>query len=271
MAADDLIDLYLTHLAERGCTEATLDTNRAILHRADVNLPFGLDRSDDDELRAYLYRRDKPLAWSSQRTYYVTLNCFYQWAKTSRILRSNPMEHIATPKTRGHLPRVAEDHHVQWVLSQAAQPYRLWGTLAAYGNLRCIEIARLHREHITEHDIVIHRGKGDKARLVPTHALVWDAVRNLPHGPVTDCTPNQVSIRFWKYCVRSGIRGLSMHRLRGWWATAAYNATHDVLTVQLSMGHESASTTAGYIRRTRSQARAVVDALPTFGPSAATA
>lgn len=271
MAADDIIDLYLTHLAERGCTQATLDTNRAILHRADAHLPFGLDRSDDDELRAYLYHRDKQLAPGSLRTYYVHLNCFYKWATTSRILRSNPMDYIAAPKARHRFPRVAEDHHVAWVVSEAAQPYRLWGTIAAYANLRCIEVSRLYREHVTEHDVTVHRGKGDKGRIIPTHALIWDAVRDLPPGPITDCTPNQVSIRFWKYCVRSGVRGLSMHRLRGWWATAAYNATHDLLTVQLGMGHAGPGDTAGYIRRSGSQARAIIDALPTFGPSAATA
>lgn len=271
MASDDLIELYLTRLAERGHTEATLTCYRRFLDLADRRLPFGLDQSNEDELRAYLFRREgKQLSPGSRRTYHTVLNGFYDWCETERLLKFNPMANITAPKPVRRLPRVADDHHVRWVLTQAAQPFRLWGTLAAYGNLRCVEISRLRRERVTAGEIVIECGKGDKPRVVPTHPLVWAAVKDLPSGRITDCTPSQVSIRFWKHCVSSGVRGLSMHRLRGWYATTAYAATRDVIAIARNMGHERTDTTAGYIKTTGDQARAIIAALPTFGLSAAT-
>jgi site-specific recombinase XerC len=103
---------------------------------------------------------------------------------------------------------------------------------------------------------------------VPTHPFVWAAVSDLTAGPVTDQTPRDISIRFWKYARRSGMHDVSMHRLRGWYATQGYAVTNDLLGVQRWMGHADPRTTAGYIRTTTHQARAVVDGLPTFGVSA---
>lgn len=269
MATDDLIDLYLDRLAERGCTDATLETYDRILGLADERLPFGLDTANEDELRAYLFRRDKPLSAGSRRTYHTALSCFYEWAVAGQLLKFNPMQGIDTPKAAHRLPRAAEDDQVRWVVTEAAEPFWTWGIIAAYGNLRCIEISRLRREHITPDAITVVRGKGDKARVIPVHPFVLAAVSDLPPGPVTDCSPSQISIRFWKYCFRSGMHDLSMHRLRGWHATMAYAATNDLITVSRGMGHEDVRTTAGYIRTTGVQARAVVDGLPTFGLSAA--
>jgi site-specific recombinase XerC len=269
MPSTDLIELYLCRLAERGCTDATLETYGRLLDLADRRLPFGLDQANEDELCTYLFRRSRPLSAGSRRTYHTVLNCFYEWAVAGGVLQFNPMAGVAAPKVVHHMPRAAEDHQVRWVLTQAADPYRLWGTLAAFGNLRCIEISRLHREHISAEAITVIRGKGDKPRIVPTHPLVWAAVGDLGAGPVTDQSPRDISIGFWKYCKRSGMREMSMHRLRGWYATEGYAATNDLLAVQRNMGHTDPRTTAGYIRTTTDQARAVVDGLPTFGVSAA--
>lgn len=273
MASDDLIQRYLDRLAEQGCTEATLDTCQRVLRLADKRLPFGLDLANEDEVRAYLFRREKPLSPGSRRTYHTVLFCFYEWSVHSLVLRSNPVVAIDPPKTPHYMPRAAEDHQVQWVITSAAEPYRLWATLAAYGNLRCIEVSRLHREHVTAETITVLRGKGDRPRVIPTHALVWAAVQDLPAGPITNWDAREISKRFWKYCNRrnrDGLSGLlSMHRLRGWYASEGYAATNDLLTVSRNMGHKDPRTTAGYIRTTNSQARAVVDGLPTFGLSAA--
>lgn len=269
MPSTDLIELYLGRLAERGCTEATLDTYGRVLTLADQRLPFGLDQANEDELRAYLFRGGRPLARSSQRTYHVILGRFYSWAEEARVLKFNPMKDITAPKTTHYMPRAAEDHQVRWVLTEAIAPFRLWGVLAAFGNLRCVEVSRLHREHVTQDAITIARGKGDKPRVVPTHPFVWEAISNLAPGPVTDHSPRDISIKFWKYARRGGMHDVSMHRLRGWYATQGYAVSNDLLAVQRLMGHADPRTTAGYIRTTTDQARAVVDGLPTFGVSVA--
>lgn len=270
MASMDLIERYLDRISEQGATDATIDTCRTVLCIADDKLPFGLDKANEDELRAYIHRRDpKPLSPTTRRNYRTILNSFYQWATDNSVLWSNPIAGIETPKAPDTLARTAENEQVQWLLNNARNPYRTWTILAAFGNLRCIEIARLHREHVTADTIMILRGKGDSPRVIPTHPLVWETVSALPHGPVSTHTARQISRLFWNYCRRRGFTELSAHRLRGWYATQGYAATGDLLAVSRNMGHKNPRTTAGYIRTSSSQARAVVEGLPTFGLCAA--
>lgn len=270
MASMDLIQRYLDRISEQGVTDATLDTCFVVLTIADSRLPFGLDKANEDELRAYLHRREpKPLSPSTRRNYRTILNGFYEWATANEVLWSNPIAGIETPKVPETLARTAENEQVQWLLTHAREPYRRWTVLAAFGGLRCIEIARLHREHVTADAIMILRGKGNRARVIPAHPLVWETVRELPNGPVTSHTARQISRLFWNYCHRRGFTNLSAHRLRGWYATQGYAATGDLLAVSRNLGHENPRRTAGYIRTSSSQARAVVEGLPTFGLSCA--
>jgi len=270
MASIDLIERYLDRVSEQGGTEATIETCRTVLAIADNRLPFGLDQANEDELRAYLHRRDpKSLSPTTRRNYRTILNGFYEWATANSVLWSNPIAGIETPKVSDRLARTAENEQVQWLVTQAREPYRLWAILAAFGNLRCIEIARLAREHVTADAIMILRGKGNRPRVIPTHPLLWETVQPLPNGPLAVHTARQISRLFWNYCHRHGFTDLSAHRLRGWHATQGYAATGDLLAVSRNMGHKNPRTTAGYIRTSSSQARAVVDGLPTFGRSAA--
>lgn len=270
MASMDLIERYLDRISEQGATDATIDTCRTVLCIADDKLPFGLDQANEDELRAYLFRRDpKPLAPATRRNYRTVLSGFYQWATANQVLWSNPVAGIDCPPVPDGLARTAENEQVQWLLTHAPQPYRLWTILAAFGNLRCVEIARLHREHVTADAITILRGKGNRSRVIPTHPLVWETVSALPPGPVSTHTARQISRLFWNYVHRRGFTELSAHRLRGWYATQGYAATGDLLAVSRNMGHVDPRRTAGYIRTSSSQARAVVEGLPTFGLCAA--
>lgn len=263
--ANDMIELYLASVRERGHTDATITSYRRYLKAADRRLAYGLLRSNETELRAYLWRDG--LRVGTRRTYRSALRSFFQWAVESGELDFDPTQRLKSIKVGRGLPRVAEDHEVEWVVTQTEQPYRLWGTLAAYAGVRCIEVSRLHREHVTEDLLTIHRGKGNKARTVPTHSKVWATMQQLPPGPVTDMDNTEVARRFWKYCVAQGRAGVSMHRLRGWWCSNGYRVTKDLLAMQRGMGHEDPRTTAGYIKLPGDAIRTAVDGLPTFeGP-----
>lgn len=263
MAHDDLIAAYLIWLQERGCTDATIDSYRSYLLLADKRLPLGLDVANETEIRVYLWR--KGLKASTRRGYRSVLTGFFRWATEMGELDFNPMARIPSMKVPRGLPRTATDHHVQWLLTEAEEPFRLWGLLAAYAGTRSIEVSRLHREHVTEQAVTIHRGKGDKPRSVPTHPIVWQVVQALPPGAVTEQSANDVSKGFWKYCVRSKKPGLSMHRLRGWWCSNGYDVTKDIVAMQRGMGHNDPRTTAGYIKLLGDAVKLAVDGLPTFG------
>jgi len=258
----DLIDEYIAHLREAGCTTDTIKTYKWILDTAHRDLPCGLDVAHETELRAWLWRDGlKP---SSRATYYGALAGFFRHHTGTGELDWDPMADIPRPKVPPGLPRVGKDHDVRIVLTQAAEPYRTWGKLAAYEGLRCVEIERLHREHITEQTTTIHEGKGSKPRRVPTHPIVWAAVRDLPPGPITDLDREDISNRFKKACVRLGAPGLSMHRLRGWFCTKGYGATKDIRAMQKAMGHANPATTVLYIETPDDDVAAAVNGLPTF-------
>lgn len=68
------------------------------------------------------------------------------------------MESVQT--VRG-VPRPVTDEQLSRILTEAPEPIRTWCLLAAYQGLRCVEISRLDREHITDENLFVVRGKGD--------------------------------------------------------------------------------------------------------------
>lgn len=262
MPTADLIEIFAAHLRAESKTPRTIYDYTYFCTRADAQLPYGLDCATEDELRAYLWSGD--YAPASRALRYAALTAFFRWAVAADYLDFDPTVKIARPKVRAGVPRVAADEIARLVLTEAKEPHRLHAKLAAYAGARCIEIHRLRREDITEQFVTL-RGKGDKDRQVPTHPIVWRAVRDLPLGPITDLPDEKaVSNRFTRYCrVHYGIT-FSLHRLRGWFATTAYNTTKDVRAIQVLLGHSDLATTTRYILSAIPQQRAVVDGLPTF-------
>lgn len=260
---DPYIERYIIDLRERGCTDATIEGYRKNLTRADRELPEGLQDANSVELKAWVHRED--LSQASKRAYDAALRGYFAWRERLGLLEWNPMSQLVAPKVPEGLPNVAADEQVRWAVHETPEPLRTWAILAAYGGLRCLEISRLHRGHVDEQTISVHRGKGNKSRRVPTHPLVWAAVRDLPAGPITDLTRQQISLNFWRYARRCGLREMGMHRLRGWFCTNGYSATKDLLAMQRSMGHAKPDQTARYVKLTEAQVRAVVDGLPVFG------
>lgn len=262
MPADDLIEIFSVHLRAASKTQRTIDGYTYFCRRADAELPYGLDCATEEELRAYLWRGDyKP---ASRALRYAALKAFFAWAVEHDYLDFDPMVRIARPKVRAGVPRVAADDIARRILTDAKEPHRLHAKLAAYAGARCIEIHRLRREDITK-DYITLRGKGDKDRQIPTHPVIWAAVEHLPAGPITDLPDEKaVSNRFSRYCREHYGVKFSLHRLRGWFATTAYNATKDARAIQTLLGHSDLATTTRYILSAIPQQRAVVDGLPTF-------
>jgi integrase len=265
MANDDLIRLYGKYLERRkSATVATITGHSRTLRQADRELPFGLDAAAENEIEDWLWRGG--LEPNSRSANFTSVVGFYRWAAgVAGVLTLDPTRNIERPKVALGKPRVAVDEHVQFIVTQASEPYRLAGTLAAYAGLRAIEIWRLHREHVTPDRLHVKLGKGNKQRYVPVHPALWDAVKDLPEGPVTDKpSPHALANTFLRYCQRAGMRNMSLHRMRGWFATRSYRACKDIRAVQANMGHTNPGVTARYIELDDSQVQAVIAGLPTF-------
>ena len=156
----------------------------------------------------------------------------------------------------------------------APDPYGLWSRLAAYAGLRCIEISRLNREDVDRTWIWV-RGKGDVHRFVPTDKELWRLIKPLPSGPVAIQRDGQranarhVSIRSANFFrTNMDMPGVSLHRARHWFGTAALRAAGGNLrTVQTLLGHASPTTTAVYTAIASEQLSAAVEALPRVAAS----
>lgn len=249
----NLLNDYARHLSDIGRADSTIATYLDVLQRMDRQLPVGLVSACKDELRDWIY--DDRHGQASRKLCRAIVVGFFTWATSPAEPRLdfNPavlLPKVAAPKSHGRA--IPEAEHMQ-ILQQASHPYRDWFIIASFTGARCIEIAALDREHITERRTWL-QGKGDRPRFVPTHPAVWALAQQLPPGPVavdargTRLTRSQVSHRGNYHLQRVlGFPGVHMHRLRRTFGTRAYEATKDLRAVQELLGHTSPATTQIYV------------------------
>lgn len=278
MAALDLIDEYSAWQRSESRSPQTIADRRNILMRMDRELPGGLDGASEDHLRLWLWRdrtgetktgRDWTLA--TRENYHGAFTDFYQWAKNNRVFGFNPAAGISRPIPPDRLPDPVTDEELAYALAHARQPWLLCIQLAAYAGCRCIDIDHLTRERVTAEGTHIAESKGGNARVVPTHPLIWDAVRDLPRGPLLGLDRRQISMSASAYFQRTlGLPGVRMHRFRHWFGTQIQRHYKDLLVTQQLMGHKDPKTTAGYALVVSESRAAAVAMLPTFaaGPLA---
>jgi integrase/recombinase XerC len=265
---DDLIRGYLAHLEGRRSPN-TIEHYTEILGRMDRELAAGLPYSTTAELEIWINADGR---CNKTREHYRTVaDGFFGWATDPRWKRLdfNPAALIDPLRVPRRKPRVAPVDQVRYLLKASGNPYRRWYLLGSHGGLRCIEIAGLRREHVTETKLAII-GKGDVERWVPTHPLIWAEVRDLPEGPLALRLDGRPADR--RYISRQGaahmqdalgLKGMSMHRLRGYFATASYEASgRDIRATQELLGHANVSTTQGYIEASTDNMRRGVTDLP---------
>lgn len=267
-----MIDAYIEHLRRAGKTDATMESNREILGRLDRDLPYGIGCTEHEELATWLYRD----TWgqNTKCTYYNTIKRFYEWAvdPDDPWLNKNPAARLEPVKWPKGIARPVTDEQLRKILTEASPTVRLWSKLAAYQGLRCIEISRLDREHVTEQHLIVVRGKGNKPRVHDTDPLVWAAVKDLPPGPVarnkdgSRATPYQVSINAAVHFRRTlKMPGVSLHRLRHWLGVTVQREYRDIRVTQAVLGHASLQSTQVYTAASDEQQRAARATLPRFG------
>lgn len=268
----EMIDGYIEHLRRAGCSEQTLDGRRDILTRLNRELPYGVGVVNPEDLAEWLYRDD----WSqnTKATYWRAMRSFYLWATNPADpwLDDDPTNAMEPIRTADSVARACTDEQLRTILTQAAEPFRLWAILAAYAGLRCIEISRLDREHVDERQLVVVRGKGGRPRAHDTDPSVWAAVKDLPPGPVAvdprtggRATPQYVSIYTRDYFERKLKVPVSLHQLRHWLGTTVQREYRDIRVTQQLLGHRQLSSTQVYTDATNEQQRAARATLPRFG------
>lgn len=267
----EIIDAYIEHLRRAGRSLDTMKGRRGILHHLNRDLPFGIGVVLPEDLADWLYRDD----WSqnTKATYYRALKSFYGWASdpADRWINRNPMDGLERVHTAKGVARPCTDEQLRAILARAAEPFRLWALIAAYQGLRCVEIAGLDREHVTESQLFVVRGKGGQPRVHDTDPGVWQAVRDLPPGPVARrpdtgerASAHYISIHSRAHFHRKLKIETSMHCLRHWLGVNAQARYRDIRVTQELLGHASLTSTQIYTRATAEQQRAARATLPRF-------
>lgn len=268
----DLIVAYLAHLRAAGFSPATVRDRDFLLRRVADELPHGLDNASGDELAVWL-GRDGWSRWT-RYTYWESLFAFYTWAASGRCphLDFNPMTELTRPRAPLCEPRPVSDEQLLVGLGMP-RPWHTAVILAAYAGLRCAEIARLTRDDVDELTLCVVR-KGGKVMQLPVHSLVWQEIRDMPAGPCVRrpsgraYSPGSLSAKASAAFVRAGLRGVTLHRFRHYFATRLLlprelgGAGADVRTVQELLGHASVTSTQVYTRVTDRQRHLAVSALP---------
>jgi integrase/recombinase XerC len=266
-----MIDRYAEHLRELGRATSTIDDYLKTLHRADRQLPAGLIQASDPELRTWLYRAG--LAKASWHQYRAAIVGFFAFASDPSVhphLDYNPAAHLPRVSVPTGYARPVPTGALGDILERAEPVNYGWFLLASHAGARCTEIADLDRDDIREDSTKLH-GKGDKTRLVPTHELVWEWAQSLPRGPIAvgkngvRLTRKQLSRQGNAALAGLGYPSFTMHMLRHWFGTEAYDATADLVAVQELLGHASPNTTRIYVDVSRERKSAAVRGLRSVG------
>lgn len=252
--------------------ENTVDDAYRLLRRLDRELPYGLPCATFDELEDWL---SQP-GWSAQsrETYRKHIARFFGWATRPQAPRIslNPATGLEPYRVERGIPRPATDEQVEWCVTRAERPWRIFCVITAYAGARPCEVARIAQDphrYITADTVTIIRGKGGKSRVVPTHPMLWDAIRYLPPGPLHQraggrpLTADWVSKRTAAYLHRHGL-DIALYNLRHWYGTELQEVAGDSRVTQEGLGHASLTSTQIYTQVRSPRLRAAVNALPGF-------
>lgn len=268
----DLIEGHLAHLRAGGYSEQTIDDRRKILLRLDRELPYGVEQVATEDLEEWL---SQFYGWTLY-TYRNHIVGFYRWSAAGHRphLSFDPSADLARKRPPKGVPRPASDDQVRGAL-QLARPWRTAIVLARYNGLRCGEITRLDREHVTRERMIVRR-KGGKLAAMFVHPYVWAEVEELPAGPLVPhprtgrrWIPDRLSGAMSEQLAGVGLVGVTLHRFRHAFATWMLlpvdlgGAGANLREVQVLMGHESPTSTAIYTEITDGQLRRLMQKLPT--------
>ena len=270
--------------AERGAANNTLEAYRRDL---DDTTAFLAGRSADllsataDDIRAVMADlANRGFAASSQSRHLSTLRQFYQFLYAEGHRGDDPTAVVDSPRKERSLPKVLDADRVGSMLDMAeadarAEPakasakkrlHAMVETLYASG-LRVSELVSLPlTAALSDSNVIMVRGKGNKDRLVPLSGkaksalLAWLKVREneagfdaspylFPANSETGHVARQVFARELKGLgARAGIsaKNLSPHVIRHAFASHLLQNGADLRVVQELLGHADISTTQIY-------------------------
>lgn len=260
------LDAWTRYTRAAGVPSTTLATRithmRQLARDMDPTIPAEVSAEDlIDWMASYDW------ATETRRGHRATLRVFFAWAAATGRRPDNPAERLPRIKVGHALPKPASEVDYADALARASDRNRLILRLAAELGLRRAEVAGLHSDDLFSLPsgtaaLTIH-GKGNRTRILPVPSDLAAELRQRPPGfvfPGDD--QGHLSPKWVGKCIAELLPGgHSMHALRHRFATRAYCATGDLLSLQQLLGHASPTTTQRYVALDADRLRAVVDAV----------
>lgn len=249
MTNEALIDAFLLWLSAGSMAESTIRQRRYILTA--FARQVDLASATPEDVIGYL--SDPRRGPNGKRTVISALRVFYTWATARGLLEHDPMRLVHQVREDRGLPKPVPDDVFRRALLDANTDGDVDAArmlmLGYYAGLRLSEIAAFHARSITDTGLLI-RGKGRVTRRVPVHPQLEPYLQGINghafpswRKPGRHVTESHVADKI------EGRLGppWTTHTLRHAFATRLYEATRDLRTVQILMGHSSPNTTARYV------------------------
>jgi integrase/recombinase XerD len=292
-----LVERFLEHRKVLAYARTTIEKNRAQLvsfvtwcSEREVQLATEVTRVMVEAHQRWLfdYRRadnDERLSVGEQRQRLGLIRNFFRWLLRERVIEVDPAADIELPKREYKLPEVFAPAEVARVLNtfdvstELGLRDRAIAEVAYSTGLRRAELARLKLFDIDreQHTVTVRAGKGNRDRLTPIgeRAVRWidkylDEVRpGLLRGEddgtlfLSNNTGRGLHVEVLSIIMRKAVRASgvkkkgAVHALRHAMATAMVDAGASIRHVQAMLGHNSLSTTQGYVAVSMEQLRRV--------------
>lgn len=263
----DLTATYLAWLGRQGRAESTIKVVSTLLRAIERDTGRAACLLSDVELHGWLEARPRSLAPGTRRQYLTHVKGMANYFIGTGMIDANPVDGLGIPRQPAGVPRPMPLSDVARALTHPDAKARAMVALAVLAGLRCVEIARLQWEHVGESELLVHRGKGNGRRRVPTHPALWQALGDYlstcpaeawdrASGHVFPLTVGErsgldhvtaatVSDTIRRALIHQDVVG-SAHRLRHTFATEVYRSSGDLLMTQRLLGHAKVATTQTY-------------------------
>lgn len=266
---DAAIGGWVQWLTSAGASFETIRTRRgivrAVARRGETDRPADVT---SEQLIAMCAAHQ----WSNdhRRSVRASLINFFDWCVGVGNCVENPARGLPRVPESKPKPRPATDRIWAELLAVAEPRERLMARLAGEAGLRRAEVAKVHRDDLTD-DLcgwsLIVKGKGGKQRVVPITDSLAEAIRKYQVGYSSQgylfpgqidghVSPGHVGVLISRLMPE----GWSMHKLRHRYASRGYAGTGNIRAVQEALGHASVATTQRYTAVSNREVRAVSEA-----------
>ena len=283
---EELAELFLVTIQARGYADRTISTYRSNLKifrryistRAELRNLSDIGARELDDFAAWLVTTggEKVRAAKGRAIIITTVRVFFEYLMKAGILLMNPASALAGVKVGKKLPPIPNQEEVLRLLAaiDTSEPHGKRDRAAVelfYGvGVRMAELLSLDLEDVdlTEGLVVVRRGKGGKARVLPLVSETLKAVREyLELGRPKMAHPDELALFVSRsregdrmkgcafgralrdYVKKAGLgKRVTAHTLRHCCATHLLKGKADVRQIQVLLGHESLGTTQLYTR-----------------------